>query len=151
MPPTPCLPIYSETSPPTLPPMNTPALPSPLTNAGVEETASPSTMPPTPCLTLYSETSPPTLPPMNIPALPSPLTNAGVEKTDIFVDEFHCFEENTTSDCLVAAEPEARAMSFNKKELSMTVDDKDERSNDVVLDKNILLAEMVRKFIDVFN
>ena len=51
----------------------------------------------------------------------------------------------------MAAEPEARAMSFNKKELLMTVDDKDERSDDVVLDKDILLAEMVRKFIDVFN
>ena len=112
--------------------------------------ASPNMMPPTTCLPLYSET-PPTLPPMHIPALSSPLTNAGVEEMDIFADEFRCFEGNAMSDCLVAAEPEARAMSFNKKELSMTVDDKDERSDDVVLDKDILLAEMVRKFIDVFN
>ena len=151
---------------------------------------SPDTMPPTTYLPFHSETSTHTLPPVNhhqtpvdsrsnnyhepvshitksvdTAALPSPLTNAGAEGCDVFEDDFTCFSGNETSDFLKAFEPEASAMSSNKKEMSMTsntakmtsqegtsfADDKDETSDDIELDEDVLLADMVRYSTVVFN
>ena len=105
------------------------------------------------------------VPPISTPALQSPLTNAGMEGPNVFEDEFTCFNGIETSDFLMAAEQEAKDMSSNNKEKSMTsnsatmtsqegrsfADGKDVMSDFIELDKDVLLAEMVRCSTVVFN
>ena len=160
---------------PLLPPIGTPALQSPLTNAVAE---GPNAFEDEFTCFKGNDTSdlliaakyndlPPTtiVPPIGTPALQSPLTNAGVEGPNAFEDESTCFNRNEPSDFLMAAEQEDRNMSSNNKEMSMTsnsatltsqegrsfADDNDVMSDFIELDKDVLLAEMVLYSTVVFN